>query len=62
MVLENLSGKEFAVKYFKDNLGFEPGTKQNYCTKKDYQKTLELNPDNDNGKQILLKIEKEMVK
>ena len=31
MVFENLSGKEFAVKYFKDNLGFEPGTKQNYC-------------------------------
>jgi CubicO group peptidase (beta-lactamase class C family) len=31
MVFENLSPKEFAVKYFKDNLGFEPGTKQNYC-------------------------------
>ncbi|MGE8535662.1 MAG: serine hydrolase [Chryseobacterium sp.] len=31
MVFENLSNKDFAVKYFKDNLGFEPGTKQNYC-------------------------------
>ena len=31
MVFENLSEKEFAVKYFKDNLAFEPGTKQNYC-------------------------------
>jgi len=31
MVLENLSGKDFAIKYFKDNLGYEPGTKYNYC-------------------------------
>ncbi|UKB81284.1 serine hydrolase domain-containing protein [Chryseobacterium sp. MEBOG07] len=55
MVFENLSGKDFAVKYFKDNLGFEPGTKQNYCntgyyllgliieeiTKKPYEKVLQ---------------------
>lgn len=31
MAFENLTPKEFALKYFKDNLGFEPGTKQNYC-------------------------------
>lgn len=31
MVFENVSNKDFAVKYFKDNLGFEPGTKHSYC-------------------------------
>ena len=31
MIFENLSAKEFALKYFKGNLGFEPGTKQSYC-------------------------------
>ncbi|WP_228455345.1 serine hydrolase domain-containing protein [Chryseobacterium sp. Tr-659] len=31
MVFENSSNKDFAVKYFKDTLGFEPGTKQSYC-------------------------------
>lgn len=31
MVFENLSHKDFAMKYFKDNLGFEPGTKHSYC-------------------------------
>ncbi|ENA1807875.1 serine hydrolase domain-containing protein [Flavobacterium psychrophilum] len=31
MTLENLSPKDFAIKYFKDNLGFEPGTKHSYC-------------------------------
>ncbi|WP_237390945.1 serine hydrolase domain-containing protein [Chryseobacterium sp. KMC2] len=55
MVFENLSGKDFAIKYFKDNLGFEPGTKHNYCntgyyllgliieeiTKKPYEKVLQ---------------------
>lgn len=31
MTLENLPAKDFAIKYFKDNLGFEPGTKHSYC-------------------------------
>lgn len=31
MVFENSSNKDFAIKYFKDDLGFEPGTKQSYC-------------------------------
>lgn len=31
MIFENLSNKDFAIKYFKDNPGFEPGTKQSYC-------------------------------
>jgi len=31
MAFENLSAKDFAIKYFKDNLGFEPGTKHSYC-------------------------------
>ncbi|AZA90075.1 Penicillin-binding protein E [Chryseobacterium nakagawai] len=31
MVFENSSNKDFAIKYFKDNLRFEPGTQHSYC-------------------------------